>query len=244
MGIVKSANIRGIAIFFGLFIGINTTAKTTFRQDVTFIRVTTLPVNGVFKRAVLDVTWRAGIVTVTNLVKVSCDDRFSQQQKILTRQKSGLILPVLDTMVNRLFDMPKQKDVSKFKSRPGVMEFWFGRGRRFGRFFVMPSGLEDCRACVTAWVWLKSVVSKYARVDFNSMFPPLSPTGILNVLTKSDQVVVIDDWLSLRGPAISVEMPPGRHTVRLDGHGRSIRVVKVLKDLTVTVDFSDSGPVH
>jgi len=234
---VRSASIKTIAIFFGLFIGINSTAKTSFRQEVTFIRVTTLPVQGPFKRAVLDVTWRAGIVTVTNLRKIACDDQFHQQQKILTRRESAVLLPLLNSMVDNLFKLPApQKNIPK---PPGVMEFWFGHGRRFGRFFVMPSKLAGVRACVTAWVWMKTVVGKYARVDIHEIFPPLSPTGVLNVLTKDDQAVVIDDWLQMKGPAISIEMPPGRHTVRLDGHKKPVRGVKVLKNLTVTVDFSE-----
>jgi len=224
-----------MAIFLSLSIGINSTAKTALGQGVTFIRVTTLPKKGVFKRAVLDVTWRAGIVTITNLNKVACDDNFLQQQKILTRKESSFILPVLDSMVGHFFDMKKQQKTPKL---PGVMEFWFGHGRRFGRYFIMPQKLVSCGPCVIAWVWLKSVVNEYARVDIHGIFPPLSPTGVLNILTKSDQQVIIDDWLKMRGPAISVEMPPGRHTVRLGGK-QGARVANVLKDLTVTVDLSE-----
>ncbi len=220
-----------------LFISAYTTAKTLPTQGVVFIRVKTVPRTGPLKRSVLDVTWRAGVVTVTHLAKKACEDQFFHRQKILTREESKPVLKVLNNLVTRLFTLPAPKD-KKAANKPGVMEFWFGRGRRFGRFFISPDRLETCPECAAAWVWLKSEVLTNSRIQFNEMYGTTGPTGVLNVLTSSNQSVLIDGWMRVEGPTISIELRPGQHSVMLLGHPSAYRVLKIQKDLPVTVDFS------
>ena len=234
---MKIARITTISICLVLFINAYTTAKTVPAQDVVFIRVKTVPQKGPLRRAVLDVTWRAGVVTVTHLAKKACEDQFFHRQKILTREESKPVLQVLDRLVDRMFTLPAPKD-KKAAKEAGIMEFWFGRGRRFGRFFIKPEKLSQCPACAAAWLWLKSEVLTNARISFDEMYGAIGPTGVLNVLTTSNQAVLIDGWLQVEGPTISIELPPGKHTVMLQGQSQTKRLVDIHKDLPVTIDYS------
>ena len=184
---------------------------------------------------VMDVTARQGIVTVTHLLKVVCDDDLYHEQRILTRAESLGARPELDTLVAKLFDSPETKEP---KDKQGYLEFWFGRGKRFGKRFVRPGELGGDAA--VAWVWLKRMVREWeAVIDFHGLFSPDGPSsGVLNILTNGEDEVVVDGWWRLRGPTISVAVPAGRHRVELvDRH--LTREVDVGRDLTATVDFTE-----